>query len=198
MTPNGGIAPCERHRPGPGARMAARLGGRVPVLDTPRLQLRGPRIYDFAAYAAILTSDRAVHMGGPFTRPEAWSDFTNYTACWLLHGHGLWTIDAAMQPAAGFVLLGYEYEDPEPELGIFLTAQAEGQGLALEALEAARAFAFETLDWPGVVSFVAADNARCIALMRRAGAVRDPQAEAALPPPDHGDTHVYRHARAPA
>ena len=36
-------APCERHRPGPAARAAARLGGRLPVLDPRRLQLRAPR-----------------------------------------------------------------------------------------------------------------------------------------------------------
>ncbi|WP_430523011.1 GNAT family N-acetyltransferase [Ponticoccus litoralis] len=75
LAPSGGgrdmIAPCEIHRPGPAARTAARLGGRLPVLDTRRLQLRGPRIYDFDSYAEILCSDRAGYMGGPMTRAEA-------------------------------------------------------------------------------------------------------------------------------
>jgi len=184
-------APCEAHRPGPAARAAARLGGRIPVLDTRRLQLRGPRIYDFKAYAAILTSPRAEFMGGPFSREDAWADFTNYCACWMLHGHGLWTIDAATSPSAGFVLLGFEYEDPEPELGIFLTQEAEGQGIAQEALEAVRAYAFDTLKWDSVASFVAVDNSRCIALMQRAGATRDPEAEATLP----AGNYVYRHRK---
>ena len=184
-------APCEQHRPGPAARNAARLGGRLPVLDTRRLQLRGPRIYDFDAYAAILTSDRAARMGGPFTRAEAWTDFTNYTACWLLHGHGLWTIDASTQPSAGFALLGFEYDDPEPELGIFLTAEAEGNGFAAEALTAVRAHAFDVLGWDSVVSYVDPLNTRCVALMTGLGAQRDSNAEAALPE----GTLAFRHVK---
>ncbi|MBT54744.1 MAG: GNAT family N-acetyltransferase [Mameliella sp.] len=184
-------APCERHIPGPGARAAARLGGRLPILDTRRLQLRGPRIYDFDAYAGILCSDRAVHMGGPATRDAAWADFTNYTACWLLHGFGLWTIDASTTPSAGFALLGFEYEDPEPEMGIFLTPEVEGQGYAFEALEAVRSHAFDVLGWDSVVSYVAPENIRCIALMTRLGARRDAVAEADLT----DQTHVYRHIK---
>ena len=182
-------APCEAHRPGPAAKAAARLGGRVPVIDTRRLQLRGPRIYDFAAYADILCSDRARYMGGPFSRAEAWADFTNYVACWMLHGHGLWTIDAATMPSAGFVLLGFEYDDPEPELGILLTAGAEGQGYAAEALAAARDHAFAALGWDSVVSYVDPANTRCIALMTGAGAARDAGSEAML----CDGTQVWRH-----
>lgn len=182
-------APVEQHRPGPGARMAARLGGRVPQIDTKRLQLRGPRIYDFDAYASILCSDRAIHMGGPYSRAEAWTDFTNYTALWLLHGHGLWTIDAQILPSAGFVTLGMEYDDPEAELGIFLTEEAEGAGYAGEALRAARDHAFTALGWDSVVSYVDPENARCIRLMQGLGASRDALAEAEL---DH-TTLVFRH-----
>ncbi|MCR8550843.1 GNAT family N-acetyltransferase [Salipiger sp. P9] len=184
-------AAVEQHRPGPGARQAARLGGRIPALDTRRLQLRGPRIYDFGAYAAILCSDRAEYMGGPLSRTEAWSDFTQYTALWLLHGHGLWTIDAQTTPSAGFVILGYEYDDPEAELGILMTAEAEGHGYAQEACEAARDYAFDTLNWDSVVSYVDAENTRARHLMERLGAARDTQAE-----DDLGDgTQVWRHRR---
>lgn len=188
------IAVVEQHRPGRGSRQAARLGGHVPSIDTRRLQLRGPRIYDFAAYAKILCSDRAEYMGGPYSRTEAWSDFTQYTALWLLHGHGLWTIDAQTSPSAGFVLLGYEYDDPEAELGVFLTEEAEGQGYALEACEAARDYAFGTLAWDSVVSYIDGENSRCCRLMERLGATRDRAAETAL-----GDgTVVYRHKRGDA
>jgi len=179
-------AACEQHRPGPAARNAARLGGRIPVIDTRRLQLRGPRIYDFDAFAQIMCSERAVHMGGPLSRAEAWAEFTNYTACWLLHGHGLWTIDAQVSPSAGFVLLGFEYDDPEPELGVFLTEAVEGQGIAFEAMEAARDHAFTDLKWDSVVSFVAPENTRCRALMDRMGARSDG---------DLDGTMIYRHDR---
>ena len=184
-------AACEQHRPGPGARQAARLGGRIPSIDTRRLQLRGPRIYDFRSYADILCSDRAEHVGGPLSRAEAWSAFTQYSAQWLLHGHGLWTIDAQTMPSAGFVLLGFEYDDPEVELGIFLSAGAEGQGYAQEACEAARDYAFDTLDWDSVVSYLAEENARGCKLMERLGAARDDIAEGELA----DGTQIWRHVK---
>ena len=184
-------APCEQHRPGPAARTAARLGGRIPVLDTRRLQLRGPRIYDFGAYASILCSDRAAHMGGPFTRAAAWGRFTESTACWLLHGHGLWTIDAVNTPSAGFAVLGFDHGDMEPALCVCLTANAEGQGLATEALTAARGHAFDTLGWDSVRSCVAPANTRGVAMMDRIGVARDTTAESALA----DGTLVYRHMR---
>ena len=186
-------AAVEQYRPGPAARMAARLGGKIPVLDTRRLQLRGPRIYDFDAFARINCSNRAEFMGGPFSRAEAWNDFTQYTAQWLLHGHGMWTIDAQTTPSAGFVTLGFEYDDPEAELGILVTEEVEGQGYAFEALRAALDHAFTVLRWSSVVSYVDPHNTRCIALMERLSAARDLTAEAEL---DDG-TLVFRHIKAP-
>ena len=146
----------------------------------------------FGAFAAILCSDRAEYMGGPLSRPEAWAEFANYTALWMLHGHGLWTIDCQFGPSCGFVLLGYEYDDPEAELGVFLTEEAEGQGFAQEAAEAVRSYAFDTLKWESVVSYVDASNTRCVALMERLGAFRDAQSEAAL----GRGTLVFRHVPA--
>ncbi|MCT4556702.1 MAG: GNAT family N-acetyltransferase [Pelagimonas sp.] len=183
-------AACEQHRPGPASRAAARLGGKVPVLDTRRLQLRGPRIYDFGPFAEIMCSDRAEYMGGPLSRREAWEAFTNYTASWMLHGHGLWTIDAQTTPTAGFVTLGYEYDDPEAELGIFLREDAESQGYADEALTAVRDHALTVLKWDSVVSYVDAENARCLRLMHRSGARLDTAAMQTL-----GDDSVlvFRH-----
>lgn len=182
-------AAVEKHRPGPAARAAARLGGKVPVLDTRRLQLRAPRIYDFDAFAAIMCSDRAVHAGGPFSRAAAWANFSQYTALWLLHGHGLWTIDAQTTPSAGFVVLGYDYDDPEADLAVFLLDTVEGQGFAQEAMTAVRDHAFDDLKWDSVVSCVAAANARGIRLMANLGALRDPEAEAAFA----DGTQVFRH-----
>lgn len=186
--------PCEQHRPGPAARAAAKLGGKIPSLDTRRLQLRGPRIYDFKAYAAILCSDRSKAMGGPYQRDEAWASFTQYTAQWMLHGHGLWTVDAQTMPSAGFVLLGYHYHDPEIELGVYMVEGAEGQGYAQEAVEAARDYAMATLKMDSLVSYIDASNTRASALMQRLGAVRDLDAEESI----DGGAQVWRHGRADA
>jgi RimJ/RimL family protein N-acetyltransferase len=184
-------APVEKHRPGRASRQASKIGSRIPTLDTKRLQLRAPRIYDFEAYASILTDDRAEFMGGPFLREEAWADFTQSIALWMLHGHGMWTVDAQTTPSAGFVQLGFEYTDPEPELGVFLTEEAEGHGYAFEACEAVLTYAYNDLGWETLASYIDGSNDRCVSLMERLGAERDSEAEGTL-----GDgTVVYRHRK---
>ncbi len=186
--------PVEKHHPGRASRQASKIGSRLPTLDTRRLQLRAPRIYDFDAYASILCDDRAKYMGGPFTREQAWADFTQAIAIWLLHGHGLWTIDAQTTPSAGFVMLGFEYTDPEPELGVFLTAETEGNGYAQEAAEAVLAHAWNDLGWDTLVSYVDPLNQRCVNTMLQLKASRDSDAEATL---DNG-TVVFRHSKGAA
>lgn len=185
------IAAVEKHRPGRASRQASKIGSRVPTLDTRRLQLRAPRIYDFDAYAEILCDDRAEHMGGPFSREEAWQSFAQSIALWLLHGHGIWTIDAQTTPSAGFIRLGFEFSDPEPELTVLLKEDTEGHGYAEEAIKAVLDHAWNDLGWDTLLSFVDAENTRCIATLTKVGATRDNEMEA-----DLGDgTYVFRHKK---
>jgi RimJ/RimL family protein N-acetyltransferase len=184
-------AMIERIHPGPQNSLAAALAAQVPTLEGARVTLRAPQVADFDAWAAICAGPRAAHIGGPFTREQAWGDFANYVSGWMLHGHGLWTIDAGEARALGFVLLGYEWDDPEAELGILMTEAAEGQGLAFEAVALVRGYALDTLSWHSVASFVAPDNHRCIRLMKALGAKRDPAAEARIA---HAAL-VFRHSR---
>jgi RimJ/RimL family protein N-acetyltransferase len=105
------------------------------------------------------------------SREDAWLDFAQMTSTWLLQGHGLWTIGHAGQ-IAGFVVLGFEPGDAEPELGFMLTATAEGRGLAFEAASAAKRHAFDTLGWSRVVSYIEPSNDRARTLALRLGGVR--------------------------
>lgn len=181
------IFPWEAAPSGPAAALAAAVSAPVPGITTTRLRLRAPRIADFPAYAEITTGGRGLHIGGPFTREEAWLDFTQMVAGWLLRGYGAWAVerlsDGALQ---GFVLLNHEFGDAEPELGFLFRAGAEGKGYAFEAAQAARHFAFGILKWASVVSYVDAANDRSIRLAERLGAVRDAAAS-------DEDLIVYRH-----
>lgn len=180
----------EQPTPGKAALLGGRISGEVPEVRTARLLLRAPRIEDFATYADILCGPRAAHVGGPLSRPDAWADFTNYVAGWMLHGHGSWTItDTRGRDVIGFVMVGLEPGDHEPELGYLMTEAAEGNGYAFEAATEARTFALSTLRLPSLVSYIAPGNTRSIALAEKLGAVRDGAAEAAI---DH-DILVYRH-----
>jgi RimJ/RimL family protein N-acetyltransferase len=172
--------------------MAVRAAGAVPVLRTARLTLRAHRCEDFPAYAEVACGPHGSGVGGPMSRADAWLDFVQGASGWMLHGHGGWTIcETGGEAALGFVMIGLEPGDQEPELGWLVTAAAEGRGIAFEAATAARAHALGPLALPSLVSYIAGDNHRSIRLAERLGAHRDRAAEAAL---DDPDMLVYRHA----
>lgn len=184
------IRAWEQPSTGPAAAFVASLTAMIPVIETARLRLRAPRIGDFDAWAAIECSERGRFIDGPMTREDAWLDFAQATATWLLRGHGLWSVEGKADGALlGFVLIGFEPGDREPELGFLVSEAAEGKGLAHEAARAARSHAFDTLGWETLVSYIDHGNARSVALAERLGAIRDHAAEAAVGEP----VLVYRH-----
>jgi RimJ/RimL family protein N-acetyltransferase len=152
------------------AQQAAAVAGAIPVLQTARLTLRAPRVTDFPAYAAIACTDRGIHIGGPLTEEEAWDDFCRMTANWLLRGHGAWSVETHAGDLVGFVLIGFEPGDAEPELGWFLVEGAEGRGYATEAALAVHDHAFATLGLDRLVSYIAPENAASARVAERLGA----------------------------
>jgi len=133
-------------------------------------------------------------MGGPFEDPEAtaWEEFAYYTGCWMLYGHGLWTIERRDTSAAiGFAHLAIEYDDWEPELGWHLIPEARGQGYATEAARAARHWGFGIL--PTFVSYVDPRNTASNRVAERLGATRDHEVEAQIVAAGDRPTHVWRH-----
>jgi RimJ/RimL family protein N-acetyltransferase len=188
-------ARCLAPPTGPAAEAAAFAAACVPVLETERLRLRAPRVADLPLWLPLYSGPRAVQMGGPFENPDAtaWEEFAYYTGCWMLYGHGLWTIELRSTPAAiGFVHLAIEYDDVEPELGWHLSPDARGNGYATEAARAARNWGFTLL--PTFVSYVHPDNATSNRVAERLGAIRDLDAEAAIYARDGAPIHVWRHA----
>lgn len=182
---------CERPASGTGAATARRLASAIPEIVTPRLRLRAPRAEDFAVYADIVLSPRGRFFGID-TREGAWLDFAQMVATWVLRGHGVWTVEPRDGgDPLGFVLLGLEPGDPEPELGYLFTAQAEGRGIATEAAKAARDHAFADLGWRTLASFPDPANLRSVALSERLGGHRD----GTIADPS-GEALIYRYAPA--
>ena len=190
LAPNDTPLACEIPASGPARALAQTIASAVPVLETGRLRLRAPVTEDFALFHDILRGPRGIHFG-KMSREEAWLDFAQMVAGWVLRGHGVWTIEARDNAMVfGFVLLGLDQEDPEPELGYLLSADAEGHGIAFDAARAAMDFAFETLGWSTLVSFVAPENHRSIRLAERLGG----QPDTPISDPDSGErTFVYRY-----
>lgn len=181
------MIPHETSLPGPAADFAVTLRAMLPVIETPRLRLRAPVLGDMDAWAEILCSDAGVFMGGPFSRDDAFAEFATSVGLWLLRGHGLWAVDREeTAETIGFVLIGFEPGDWEPELGFLFRDHAQGHGYAAEAATAARDHGFTAMRLPSLVSYIAPDNARSIALARRLGATRDG---------DVDSCQVWRHHR---
>ncbi|MEQ8898837.1 MAG: GNAT family N-acetyltransferase [Roseovarius sp.] len=181
---------------GPTADLAARFQALIPVLETDRLILRAPRIEDFDGFATMVCGERGTYFGHPGTRADAWQGFMQITGTWALRGHGAWAVtDRATGTLLGFVQLGAEPGDLEPELGWIVSAEAEGKGIAHEAAEAVRAHALGAFALPSLVSYIDARNTRSCTLADRLGARRDPAAEAAIAGLQDDGEHcvVYRH-----
>ncbi|MEM1382541.1 MAG: GNAT family N-acetyltransferase [Pseudomonadota bacterium] len=184
------MARCTRASSDAASDRAMQYRSALPVLETTRLTLRAPVLEDFLLWARISAEPGSEYLDGPATPQDAWTGFCGSVACWHLHGHGPFTLIRRADGAGlGFVFLGYEWADEEPELGWLLAQEARGQGYGTEAATAVR-------DWglglvPSFVSCVRTANAPSNALARRLGAVIDREASARL------GGNIWRHGSAP-
>ncbi len=165
----------------------------APVIETPRLRLRGHVLSDMEPLCALLESDRAGYMDGPYSRREAWTMLAADVGSWDLMGLGAWGVETRDGALVGQVAISHPPHFPEVELGWMLVDGAEGHGYAAEAAMAALDWAWSERGLPTLVSYVAPGNARSRALAERLGAVVDMQA--ARPEGETAsETIVYRHS----
>jgi len=176
-----------------GMSMKAQSSPSIPVIETDRLRLRAPNMADWSLYAAFMASDRAAHMGGPFTKAAAWGMFCHDVAQWRLMGHGSLMIDKRVDGTCiGQVGINAGPLFPEHELGWLLCPGSEGQGYALEAAAALRNWGFNVLGLKTLVSYIHRDNDKSRRLAERLGALLDETAERHDP-----EDVVYRHVVVP-
>ncbi|MGB0505622.1 MAG: GNAT family N-acetyltransferase [Pikeienuella sp.] len=162
---------------------------KIPTLETERLRLRPQRMEDWPQYLALMSSDRAMYMGGPFNLSTAWGLFCHDLAQWSLFGHGALMIeDKAAGETLGQVGINAGPLFPETELGWLVYPEAEGKGIAFEAAQTLRNWAFADLGAKTLVSYIDPPNIRSRKLAERLGAVIDPSAKRQDP-----DDIVYRH-----
>jgi RimJ/RimL family protein N-acetyltransferase len=182
-------ARCTLPPTGPAAEAAAFQAACVPVLETARLRLRAPTLDDLPDWTRVFI-DAFAEPGDAPDRP--WAEFSYYTAGWMLHGHGLWTVERRSDcTRVGFVMVGLEWGDEEPELGYMTVPEHRGQGYATEAARAARNWGLRLL--PTIVSYVDPGNAASNRIAERLGAERDTAAGARLAARDGEPVNVWRH-----
>ncbi|AAV96485.1 GNAT family N-acetyltransferase [Ruegeria pomeroyi] len=161
----------------------------IPVIETERLILRGPRESDFEAFAAFGASDRSRFVGGPFPRFRSWGGFLATYGHWALRGYGMWMVEErATGATAGRI--GFIFNDgwDEPELGWHIFDGFEGKGYAYQAASAARAHGAQHFGLDGVISYIDPANTRSLRLAERLGAQYERDGEVAGHP-----CQVWRH-----
>ncbi|OED48608.1 GNAT family N-acetyltransferase [Rhodobacteraceae bacterium (ex Bugula neritina AB1)] len=148
---------------------------------------------DFAPLHAVLCSERAHYMGGPFSLKDSWQTIAAETGSWSLLGHGSWAVERTEDGAlVGQVGINKPAHYPEAEIGWMLCSGFEGNGYVTEAAAAALLWAWTSMGASSLVSYVTPGNSRSAAVAERLGAKVDRAAPLPLgETPD--DTIVYRH-----
>jgi RimJ/RimL family protein N-acetyltransferase len=147
----------------------------TPTLCTERLRFVAPGAAHIAAYAGFVGSDRAAARGWSAMPHEAWRNFAAIMGHHLLRGFGPFVAEAKDDGRA-VGLFGPWWPEGQAEHEIKWTiwpAADEGKGYAAEAARAMLGYAFGHLGWKTAVSYIADDNERSAALVRRLGASPD-------------------------
>src|SRR5438128_7088746 len=144
-------------------------------LATRRLRLVVPEARHFDAFAALHADPytmRHVGQGMPLDRVEAWLQLAMLIGHWQMRGYGVWVVE---DPASGRFLgrVGLFHPDDwdEPELNWMITPDMRNQGLAAEAAQAVRDYAFGTLGLPSLISLVRPANEASRKVASKLGAV---------------------------
>jgi RimJ/RimL family protein N-acetyltransferase len=162
----------------------------IPLIETERLRLRGPKASDFAHVEAFFADvDRAKGFGGQQNSNEAWRWFASVYGHWALRGYGFWFVETKAEELVGMVGLWAPEGWPEPELGYVMFANGEGKGFAYEAATAARDYAYQKMGFTTLSSNIFPGNTRSVALAERMGAWKEREYENV----SHGTEMVYRH-----
>lgn len=164
----------------------------VPVIETERLRLRGWEERDFPAYAAFRAdAERQTFLGEAMTTDRAWERFCSHLGVWALRGYGLFAVaEKSSDEVIGHTGIWFPLEIDEPELSWSLFAGQTGKGYATEAAAAARSWAYDSLNWPPLMSLIDPDNFPSKAVAGRLGAVFENETTLYGEP-----RHLYRHPK---
>jgi RimJ/RimL family protein N-acetyltransferase len=152
----------------------------TPVIQTPRLILRGFEERDLDACAAMQADAKVMRRISPTglrDRGVTWRDMAQAIGHWALRGHGLWALE---EKGTGAILgrVGIIRPEglPEIELAYALAREPWGRGFATKAGRAALDWAFGALGVARIASFIAPGNVAPQAASRRLGAACEGEA----------------------
>ena len=151
----------------------------IPILETPRLLMRGHVLEDFAAYSAMRADPqvmRFIGKGEINSEEEAWASFSRICGHWQLVGYGSWAVeDKATHTVIGTVGFADKKRPKEhpasgaPEMGWTLASSVHGRGYATEAVRHALAWGRAHFGPARTVCVISSANAASIRVAEKSG-----------------------------
>lgn len=147
----------------------------IPTLATDRLTLGAFTMAHFEAFADFCATERSRFLGGPTTeRRDAWDSCMIHNGQWMARGYGaVWATETATGAPVGRFSLWHPITFGEPELSWVVFDGFEGKGYAAEGANALRNWAFMEKGIGPLMSLIAPENARSVALAQRLGCTEE-------------------------
>lgn len=152
----------------------------APELLTERTRLRGHRVSDLDSLARMWADEAVVRYisAKPSTRQESWARLLRYVGHWSLLGFGYWAIEDRHTGEyigelgfADFKRAMTPSLDGIPEAGWLLAPEAQGQGIATEAMTAVLRWADANFIGDRIAAIFDPAHERSIRLAARCGFV---------------------------
>ncbi len=178
-----------------------------PLIETPRLLLRGWNDADVEAWAQMNADPEVMQFfPGTYERARSVEIATAVRAELERDGYGYFVVEVKDElPFAGVIMLAHvPFEaafTPAREVGWRFVTEAWGQGYATEGATAALSFAHDRLGWDDVVAMTAAINLPSKRVMERLGMTHHPTDDFDHPRLEEGhrlSRHVLYRAQRPA
>jgi RimJ/RimL family protein N-acetyltransferase len=149
----------------------------IPSVESERLLLRGHRIEDSSACAAMWADPAVTRFigGKPSTEQQSWARMLNYAGLWSLLGFGYWAVEEKATGRyigeLGFADFKRELQPPlgMPELGWALVPAAHGRGLATEGLRAALEWGDALFQGGRTACIISPENLQSIRVAEKCG-----------------------------
>ena len=145
----------------------------APILETPRLRLRGHVLSDMEAFATFFKGERAALVDSPQNKTHLWYGFTSEVGSWDLMGFGGWAIETRDGQLIGQIAITHPPHFPEREIGWILFDGFEGQGFATEAARTVIDWATRDLHLGPLISYINAENSASRRVAERLGAYHE-------------------------
>jgi RimJ/RimL family protein N-acetyltransferase len=145
----------------------------VPVIETPRLRLRGWEPEDVDALAAINADPRVGEwLGGVIDRDRTEARIQIYAYHWEEHDFGLWAVEeletGRLVGRTGFMHWDDWTASPhDAEIGWTYVPAVWGRGFATEAARASLDWGFDRAGLEEIVSFAMVENAASLRVMEK-------------------------------